>query len=282
MQIRGIEFARISHPVLNANAWLVMSDTHAVLLDTSSNDSREAERVVEFIRASGRTLQAVILSHGHPDIWLGTRRLREAFPDAPVYVADGALLDDFEAMGNMLVSFGMMPRDCDVAPGVYDYRAGVEVLSSGRLVLQGTPQVTLELKLTDIPSEFTRLTLIAMPEIDVLFVSDLAYHHVHAYVGPGSDRASLDSWLVLLDRTIKELDARTDLVILTGHGPATDVNVLLAQRAYLEELIQQLDSGRSDDEVKAAMIDRFPGYDGRDFQLPMTLQNRAALARPAS
>jgi hypothetical protein len=69
--------------------------------------------------------------------------------------------------------------------------------------------------------------------------------------------------------------------VLPGHGPETDANLLYAQRGYVRELIAIVDSNKNDDAARAAMMERFPGDRGRDFQLAMTLQHRKALPRSA-
>ena len=80
---------------------------------------------------------------------------------------------------------------------------------------------------------------------------------------------------------IQQQYGKPGIRVLPGHGPETDANLLYAQRGYLRELIAIVDSNKNDDGARAAMIERFPGYGGRDFQLAMTLQNRKALPRSA-
>ena len=266
----------IVHPFFQANAWLVANDTHAILLDTASNESADAQRAIDAIAKSGRTLQATVLTHGHPDIWLGVKRLREQYPSTPIYVAQACILDDIIAMGNLLEQYGMLAKTPELAPARYDYRAAIQVLASDTLVLAGSTPLALRMHVTEQPSEYTHITTIEIPELDAVFVSDLAYNHVHSWAGMGVDRAAIVNWLALVDRLIGR-HGRPDVRVFCGHGPETDANVLYTQRDYLRALLEAIDGGGDDAAVKARMVERFPAFAGAGFQLAMTVQNRAAL-----
>ena len=62
---------------------------------------------------------------------------------------------------------------------------------------------------------------------------------------------------------------------MTGHGRLTDGNVLIAQRAYLGDLLRLLDGGARGEVLEAHMKKLSPGYAGEGFQLHMTGQNPA-------
>lgn len=274
----GVRVVRFVHPYFNANAWLVMNDSHAILIDTASNGDADGERVAEFVARSGRTLQAVLLSHGHPDIFFGVRALAARFPAARFVVARPEIVDDIIGMAHTMEQYGLLPSPT-LAPANFDYRALISTLPAEGLVLAGTPAVTLRTWVSSAPSEFTRLTTLWMPEIATLFASDLAYNHVHAWAGTGVDRAAISAWLGFLDGLIAAHPG-TDVRVLTGHGPASDGNVLLAQRAYLADLAAALDEGLRGEALVAAMKRRYPGHRGEHFQLQMTAQN-PAFGQPA-
>ncbi len=269
----GIDVARFVHPYFNANAWLVMNATHAILVDTASNGNEDGARVAAFVKSFGRKLQAIVLSHGHPDVFFGIKSLKEQFPEASVFVANREIGDDIVGMARTMEQYGMLPSP-DLSADKFDYRAGLATFPEGGLVLAGAPSVTLRPWVTSAPSEFTRLTALWMPEIDTYFASDLAYNHVHAWAGMGVDRGAIDAWLRFLDGVIAAHPGPT-MRVLTGHGPASDGNVLLAQRAYLTDLAAALDRGLRGEALEAHLGTRYPGHRGREFQLHMTAQNPA-------
>lgn len=247
----GISIARFVHPYFNANAWLVMNATHAILIDTASNGNDDGERLAAFVKGHGRELQAIVLSHGHPDIFLGAKALVRHFPSAQLVVARPEIVDDIIAMARTMEQYGML-SSADLSADKLDYRAMIGVMPEAGLVLAGTPSVSLRPWVTTAPSEFTHLTTLWMPELATLFASDLAYNHVHAWAGLGVDRSAIGAWLGFLDRVITAHPG-TDIRVLTGHGPEADGNVLLAQRAYLVDLSRGLDAGLRGPDLEAEL-----------------------------
>lgn len=269
----GVELRRFVHPYFNANAWLLCNADHAILIDTASNGNEDGARVADFVAQSGRALHAVVLSHGHPDIFFGIKALRARFPEARVLVARAEIGDDIVSMAQTMEQYGMLPSP-DLSASAIDYRAMLEIMPEAGVSLPGSPELTLRPWVTPGPSEFTRLTCLWMASVQTLFTSDLAYNHVHAWAGMGVDRAALDNWLDYLDGVIAAHPGPLVRVI-TGHGPITDGNVLLAQRAYVGDLRRLLDEGVRGEQLEAAMKKRYPGHAGADFQLHMTTTNPA-------
>jgi glyoxylase-like metal-dependent hydrolase (beta-lactamase superfamily II) len=269
----NIELRRFTHPYFNANAWLLANDEYAILIDTASNGNEDGERVANFVADSGRTLHAIVLSHGHPDIFFGIKSLRARFPKVPVFIAKSEIGEDIVAMAQTMEQFGMLPSP-DLSAAATDYRAMLDIMPEGGLKLPGNHPVTLKPWVTPGPSEFTRLTCLWMEEIQTLFSSDLAYNHVHAWAGIGVDRQALLNWRSYLDGVISA-HAGPNIRVITGHGPMTDSNVLLAQRAYLTDLLALLDEGVRGDALEEAMKKRYPGHAGAGFQLHMTATNPA-------
>jgi len=273
MRGSGVSIARFVHPYFNANAWLVMNATHAILIDTASNGNEDGERLATFVKGFGRELQAVLLSHGHPDIFLGVKALASHFPKTPIHVAKPEIINDIIDMARTMEEYKLLSSP-DLSANAFDYRKLISVMPEAGLKLEGTPSLTVRAWVTPAPSEFTRLTAFWMPEINTLFASDLAYNHVHAWAGLGVDRKAIDSWQGFLDGIIAAHPG-TGIRVLTGHGPESDGNVLFAQRAYLSDLSKALDGGLRGDALEAEMKRRYPGHRGVEFQLHMTATNPA-------
>ena len=273
MRGSGIRLARFVHPYFNANAWLVMNATHAILIDTASNSSGDGERLATWIASFGRELQAVVLSHGHPDVFFGAKAVSARFPDAKIVVAQPAIVDDIIAMARTMERYEMLASP-ELSADRLDYRSLISVMPEDGIALAGTPSLTLRPWVTTAPSEFTRLTTLWMPELATLFASDLAYNHVHAWAGLGVDRAAITAWLGFLDRVIAAHPG-SQIRVITGHGPESDGNVLHAQRAYLRDLAGALDRRLRGPELETELKRLYPGHAGGDFQLHMTATNPA-------
>jgi glyoxylase-like metal-dependent hydrolase (beta-lactamase superfamily II) len=269
----NLELRCYTHPYFNANAWLLCNEEFSILIDTASNSNEDGERVADFVAAAGRALHAIVLSHGHPDVFFGLNALRARFPRARAMIARQEIADDIVGMARTMEQYGMLPSP-DLGADATDYRAMLEVMPEGGISLPGGQAVSLRPWVTPGPSEFTRITTLWMAEIETLFASDLAYNHVHPWAGMGVDRAALVNWQGYLD-TLISAHAGPGVRVITGHGPLSDCNVLLAQRAYLADLLGFLDAGLRGEALEAAMTRRYPGHAGVGFQLHMTATNPA-------
>lgn len=269
----GVELRRYVHPYFNANAWLLSNAEHALLIDTASNGNDDGNRVADFVSQSGRELSAIVLSHGHPDVFFGVKALRGRFPKARVLVARAEIGDDIVAMANTMEQYGMLSSP-DLSAKSTDYRGLLEVMPAEGVSLPGTPSISLKPWVTPGPSEFTRLTCFWIESLQTLFASDLAYNHVHAWAGMGVDREALSNWIHYLDGVIAAHPG-PHVRVITGHGPPSDANVLLAQRAYVIDLARLLDAGVRGEALEGEMKKRYPGHAGDGFQLHMTATNPA-------
>jgi glyoxylase-like metal-dependent hydrolase (beta-lactamase superfamily II) len=63
------------------NSVLIAGSKEAILVDTQMVKA-EAEKVVEMVKQSGKTLTTVLISHPHPDHLLGAAVIQAAFPEA--------------------------------------------------------------------------------------------------------------------------------------------------------------------------------------------------------
>ena len=79
-----------SGPGLASNAVLVEGDRDAVLIDTSLLLSDAAE-LVALVKATGKDLKAILVSHAHPDHYAGLPLFKQAFPDTPILARQGVI-----------------------------------------------------------------------------------------------------------------------------------------------------------------------------------------------
>jgi glyoxylase-like metal-dependent hydrolase (beta-lactamase superfamily II) len=180
------------------NAYLVMNEQAAIVIDALRN-REEAAELAERIRATGRALQAVLVTHGHPDHYIGVRTLKEAFPEARILAASAAVKADIVGFSTWMEGVGwldaqpqMRPRSAR-APFGFDYEAAIEVLHGDEFVLEGGGVLRVR---SDYPAtECVHLTTVHCPEIGALFTSDLCYHGVHAWAGQGVLRDHIANWV---------------------------------------------------------------------------------------
>jgi len=198
------------------NSWLLMGETDAALIDGQLVLS-EGANVVEMIKASGKTLRWIWLTHGHPDHCVGLNKIVEAFPDARLLshprVAEFAV-ETFEKYKKPLNKFfpGDIP-DKVVVPTAHE---------GDTLTLEG---VTIEI-LTFEEGETEITTALHIPVMKALFAADMVYHRVH----PWLNEMRLEGVRAHVDA----IEAMDDVEhTYPGHGEPISKAYLATYRDYL-------------------------------------------------
>lgn len=70
----------------SVNSWIVHAPDGLIVVDVQ-RDRAAAAKLIERVRAAGRPLAAVLITHPHPDHIGGLDQFREAFPAVPVYAS---------------------------------------------------------------------------------------------------------------------------------------------------------------------------------------------------
>jgi glyoxylase-like metal-dependent hydrolase (beta-lactamase superfamily II) len=229
---------------LSNNAVLICGQREAVLIDTCLVLS-DAARLVDMIRASGKTLKAVYITHAHPDHYFGNGVVQEAFPLATFYARQG-VIDFMREYRAKLVHwrelFGdEMPRSLPMPVA----------LEGESTSLEGS-----EIRFVDLPiAETVHSTAFYVPAERAVIVGDLIFSHTHHYV---ADTNYPESWIDAIEvvRRLGHIQR-----VFPGHGPAGGKELLDESEAWLRHYIEASKSGARFTDVAKEMMRRYPDYD---------------------
>jgi glyoxylase-like metal-dependent hydrolase (beta-lactamase superfamily II) len=263
------------------NAWIVANGSHALLIDTLRSE-QEAAELAEVIAALGKTLWTIIVTHGHPDHYIGVRTLKERFPQARAAVASAAVKADIIGFSTWMESVGwlegiprMKVKSAKNLDG-FDYEAELEVLADSTLVMPGGG--TFQLK-ADYPAiEAAHMTSIFSPDLNALFTADLVYNDVHAWLGQGVTRENAEAWLSALAE-IKASYARSGVMIHPGHGAAGGIDLIDRIRIYLMDFLAAARASASNAAMTERLVGLYPGYEQADFLLVYSVSNHGPDSR---
>lgn len=268
----------------DVNAYVISDGQGAVIIDaarTSADGAAVAALATQ--RTTGPI--TVLVTHGHPDHFLGLGALRTALPDARFVVARPEIEADIIGMATWMTQQGWLEKEpamkpkSDANPGGFDYAAQIEVLSEASLALPGG--AVLELDASYAATEAAHMTTIYSRDLGALFTGDLAYQGVHLWLGIGVTPDAAREWQATLSR-LESAWAPTKPTVYPGHGPATDTSVFAADRAYIDDLLRVAADSASDQAAIDAMVAKYPDHENRDFLLMMSVANQRALAHPAA
>ena len=225
---RQIVVHRFEASLFPVNAFLVDTTEGVVVVDATLgvSDGRALRSRVE---AQRKPLAAVIITHSHPDHYGGVTSLLDG-ADVPVYAVEG--VDQ------------VIRRDDDAKEQILRPMFGNEWAATRTFpnrIVQGGERVTVGdavFAVTDLgPGEsphdsLWRLESSGPPK---MFVGDLVYSHMHAFLGDGF----YDRWLANLARAKRELPA--DAMLFMGHGePVTGHAILDWQTNYIQRFVDIL------------------------------------------
>jgi glyoxylase-like metal-dependent hydrolase (beta-lactamase superfamily II) len=198
------------------NSHLLMGPTQAILVDGQLYKA-DAEKVVQMIQASGRTLTTVFLTHAHPDHYAELDVYKAAFPSA-AFVTTAGVLGDFNTS----------------APGTFQYlKSELGDLVADTLVtptaLAGST-LTIDAETIDVlempsPGESEHAGALALTAEGALVSGDLLYDDVNLFLG----ECHAQGWLANL-AAFQSMPLST---FYPGHGAKIGSAVFATDAAYI-------------------------------------------------
>jgi len=225
---REIRVHRFEASLFPVNAYIVETSTSVVVVDATLGVS-DAKALRSRVQALNKPLAAVIVTHAHPDHYAGVSPLL-GDADVPVYAVAG--VND------------VIRRDDAAKDRILRPMFGDEWPASRRFptrTVQGGERVSIAdavFAVTDLGSGESPHDSLWQLETDgapQVFVGDLVYSHMHAYLADGF----YDPWLANLERSARELPP--DAMLFMGHGqPATAPAILEWQAHYIRHFLNAL------------------------------------------
>jgi glyoxylase-like metal-dependent hydrolase (beta-lactamase superfamily II) len=225
-----------SHVIETPNTLIVID---AQLTQTFAREFRA------YVDGIGKPIDRVILTHEHPDHFLGGN----VFEDVP-FVTTNTVAANVQAYidaGNV-ASVAALIGESEVPEAPRAPEGGLE---AGDLTIDG---VTLSLSV-ETNAEAPETLVIRVPDASVIVLGDLLYNNMHFF--PGLDRAN---WISILQSLRDNMDGYDTL--LPGHGLPTTRGELDIAIEYLTFASEAAESAASADEVISALQSRYPGFEG--------------------
>ena len=225
---------------------LVTGQREAILVDAQFG-KREAQQVVEKIRASGKKLTTIYISHGDPDYYFGLDTIHAAYPDAKIVATPQTVAHIRETVQGKLAYWG--PKLGDNAPAA---TIVPEVLKGRSLTLEGR-----KLEITGLDGPQPERSFVWIPSIKAVVGGVVVDGKMHVWIADTQSLKSRKDWLATLNR-IEKLKPK---VVVPGHfseGAPLDIESVRFTRAYLKAFDEEAAKAADSAALIAAMQQRYP------------------------
>jgi glyoxylase-like metal-dependent hydrolase (beta-lactamase superfamily II) len=199
------------------NTWLLIGGDAVTIVDCQRTVP-EAEALVAAVRGLGRRVEAIVLTHEHPDHAAGLQAVSRAFPGAPI-LASAATARALEASKPMMLP--LMQRIFGAAAPT-DFPAPTRIIADGERVTLGGRTWRID---EHGPGEAQSMTALYAAEANLLVASDLVGNRVTPYLLDGLT----GQWLTQVERVRGRYDRAT--IALPGHGTPASLALLAADQA---------------------------------------------------
>jgi glyoxylase-like metal-dependent hydrolase (beta-lactamase superfamily II) len=263
----------------SVNSFIFSNGKSLVVMDVQRKSS-EAKKLANLLKSKNLPLTYIIISHGHTDHFTGIPLFHTEFPQAKIVVASEDIRRDIKEYAVYMDRGGatgaepalepaLRPRSAENPTG-FDYEHAIQVLPSSSLTLDGGG--TLELTSDYPPTEAKHMTTVYSKELNALFVSDLGYNHVHAWMGDDISRQRIATWraqLVQLKANYLPFNPK----VYPGHGDPTDMSLFDRMIRYIDAFLRVTSRASSREEAMREMESLYPDYREADFFLKYSIEN---------
>jgi len=254
------------------NAYLVETPEAAIVIDATLGVS-DGRAIAAQVRALGKPLSGIIVTHSHPDHYGGLTALVEE-TQVPIYsvagVRDTIRRDDDEKERILRPMFGDEWAKRRTLPNrIVNDGERVSIADAAFRVIDAGP----------CESPHDSWWVLEGDGPSTAFVGDLAYSHMHSYLADGYH----ESWLKNIARAKRELAG--DVRLMIGHGePAVGHRLLEWQAEYIDRVLEAIRAevernGLDGDALADAVTTRMKGFLPTEDLLFLTRLSVAPLRR---
>ncbi|HTJ14855.1 MAG TPA: MBL fold metallo-hydrolase [Dinghuibacter sp.] len=241
---------------LQTNTALI-EGAHFLLLVDAPMTKEDQDKVIEKIKASGKTLMAVFVTTAAPEHYFGLGAIKAAFPHCKVWsipqVITGVnanFTNDVALWKPILGATGVPEKITQIFPA-----PAASILLDNEEIQIGTP----------LQGSTPGVATLFIGGNKTLFTGDIAYDNVYPWVA-GLTANQRRDWAESLDK----LKKMNPLMVVAGHKDPSaqdDVASIDGTANYLKIYEKAVKQAHSSDELIGIMQDQFPDLKGSDTAL---------------
>ncbi|WP_426398641.1 MBL fold metallo-hydrolase [Ralstonia sp. R-29] len=232
----------------------IVTGAHEAILIDAQFQRSDAQALVQKLKASGKTLTTVYISHSDPDYYFGLDVIHVAFPQAKIVATPQTVAAIRASMQGKLAYWGPILKDNAPKALVLP-----EVLQADHLTLEGR---TIEIKGLNGPyTPDAARTYLWIPSLKTVAGGVVVFNGDHVWVADTQTRESRLGWLQTLDN----IAALKPATVVPGHFSGAMPKGLDAVRFtadYLKTFELQAAKANNSAELVKAMKTAYPTLGG--------------------
>ena len=225
---------------------IVSGKTDAVLIDAQFTLA-DAEKVAQEIKASGKKLTAIFVSHGDPDFYFGLEVFKKYFPEVTAY-ASPATVEHIKATAQKKLE-------------VWGERLGKNITSNAILpqVLKGN-SIELEGQKLEIIGleEFPSKTFVWIPSIKAVVGGiNIFGTTFHLWMADAQTADARKSWISVLDK----ISALKPEIVIPAHANTNspfDIAAVNHTKSYIQFYEEALKTNKTSEALITALKAKYP------------------------
>lgn len=225
---------------------LVSGATDAVLIDAQFTLG-DAKKLAETVKASGKKLTTVYVTHSHPDHYFGFGPLKEAFPEAKLVALPATIAEIQKTWAAKVKQWKPIYKDAITAKPVVP-----EPLTGTSIELDGEK---LEI-VAPVQGDETQCSYVYIPSLGAVVAGDTVYDDVFPWTAETTPEQR-KAWAATLDGIL----ARTPKLVVPGHqkpeGAQNPGNVQFT-KDYLAAFDETVTGSKSAAEVQTKLKAKYP------------------------
>jgi glyoxylase-like metal-dependent hydrolase (beta-lactamase superfamily II) len=230
---------------LASNSVLISGERDAILIDTAFT-LPDTRKIVEQVKASGKQLKAVLVSHAHPDHYFGIDLVSEAFPGVEV-LARHSVIEQISEYRAKIIHWQEM-YGADELPSSLRLP---DRLEGDSYSIEGQAINLIDLYMI----ESLHATAFYLPAEKTLIAEDFVYSECHLYM---ADVGDPDTWIAELKRVRDAFEIER---VIPGHGPPGGPEQIGECIRWLQAWKEVAQPGVGVAEIARQMADRYPKYE---------------------
>jgi len=242
---------------LQVTSTLIEGPRNILLVDAQFTQA-DAAKLVEKIKASGKTLMAVFITSSNPDHYFGLTTLRAAFPKVKVWATPSVIT-------GINAGFAESVKMWKPILGDVPDRAIVPYTVPGASIYLDNEQVYVY---GPVQGENSNCSYLYIPTSKTLIGGDIVFNNVHVFTADVNAGQRKD-WI----ETLEKLKKLGPTMVVAGHkDPASpdDATSLDGTIKYLKIYDKAVKEVHSSEELIGIMDDQFPDLKGLDTALKVS------------